>query len=186
MTFYSYPVTSQRLPEGKQRLQAERRTIAIQKSMLTAMLTSNTFFWLHDFKLQKGGINAEYYIDDILKTVKQNMIHHLPIAQKQKVRMVIENVPVHNSNMTKEFLQDSIFQRIDHPLYSIDFAPYDFWLFGEMKGRTRGHIFETQLQLADFCTEFAENQSEDRLKSVLDDWQSRRLKTIDNGWEQLF
>ncbi|KAA6387219.1 MAG: hypothetical protein EZS28_017254 [Streblomastix strix] len=74
----------------------------------------------------------------------------------------------------------------DNPPYSPDLAPSDFWLFGELKGRMRGHIFETQQQLADFCTEFAERQSEDKLKSVFDDWQSRCLKIIDNGGEYLF
>ncbi|KAA6364451.1 MAG: hypothetical protein EZS28_040021, partial [Streblomastix strix] len=39
--------------KGNERPQAERRTIAIQKSMLTANFTGNTF-WLLDFKLQKG------------------------------------------------------------------------------------------------------------------------------------
>ncbi|KAA6364452.1 MAG: hypothetical protein EZS28_040022 [Streblomastix strix] len=56
----------------------------------------------------------------------------------------------------------------------------------EMKWRMRGHVFETQQHLADFCTEFAERQSEDKLKSIFNNWQQRCLKVIDNGGEYLF
>ncbi|KAA6363615.1 MAG: hypothetical protein EZS28_040858 [Streblomastix strix] len=153
--------------------------------MLTGTFTGNTFR-LIDFKPQQGGINAEYYIDEILKTVQQDMKDHLSNAKDQGVRMVIDNAPAHNANLTKEFLRDSIFQRIDHPPYSPDLTPSDFWLFGEMKGRMRGQIFQIQQHLADFCTEFAEKQSEDKLKSVFDEWQSIFLKFIDNSTKYLF
>lgn len=70
------------------------------------------------------------------------MIELLPNA-KDEVRLLVDNAPAHNANITKEYIQNSIFERVDHPPYSPDLAPSDFWLFGEMKGRMRGRTFET-------------------------------------------
>ncbi|KAA6366131.1 MAG: putative Mariner Mos1 transposase [Streblomastix strix] len=182
--FYDYPVVSQWVAQGTPRPIAERRTVASKKTMLTAMFTGKSF-WLLDFKPEKGAITAQYYIDEILETVEQEMIELLPNA-KDEVRLLVDNAPAHNANITKEYIQNSIFERVDHPPYSPDLAPSDFWLFGEMKGRMRGRTFETQDQLADFCTEFVEKQDEQKLSSVFEDWSNRCLKVIDRNGEYIY
>ncbi|KAA6387882.1 MAG: putative mariner mos1 transposase, partial [Streblomastix strix] len=182
--YYDFPVGTQWVPRGTQRLQTERRTVASKKIMLTAMFTGSTF-WLLDFKPGKGGINADQYINEILKTVEQDMLIDLDNAESG-VQLHIDNAPCHNAIITRNYIDESIFERVPHPPYSPDLAPSDFWLFGELKGRMRGQTFATTDELATFCTNFADMQTPAKLKRIFEEWEQRCLTIMNNGGEYIF
>jgi hypothetical protein len=53
---------------------------------------------------------------------------------ERKVMLHFDNGLIHNAEGVQEYLTGLGFKRLEHPPYSLDLAPYDFFLFGAMKG----------------------------------------------------
>jgi hypothetical protein len=53
---------------------------------------------------------------------------------ERKIMLHFDNGPIHNAEGVQEHLTDHGFKRLEHPPYSLDFTPCDFFLFGAMKG----------------------------------------------------
>jgi transposase len=66
----------------------------------------------------------------------------------------MDNCQIHFSKGAEQFLEANDILRIPHPLYSPDFSPSDFWLFGRRKTTLAGAKFEEPEQLVDRITEF--------------------------------
>ena len=45
-----------------------------------------------------------------------------------------DNVPVHNSILVKDYLTKRGIKTVPQPPYSLDLAPWDFWLFPKLRG----------------------------------------------------
>jgi hypothetical protein len=52
-----------------------------------------------------------------------------------------DNAPAHEASRVLEFLAKKSITKMDHPLYSYDLAPCDFWLFPKLKIAPKGHRF---------------------------------------------
>ena len=59
-----------------------------------------------------------------------------------------DNATPHVSKKTKETLESLGILVIDHPPYSPDLSPYDFFLFGRLKRELRGRTFGQREALA--------------------------------------
>jgi hypothetical protein len=55
-------------------------------------------------------------------------------VHETKVMLHFDNGPIHNARGVQEHLTGLGFKRLEHPPYSLDLAPSDFFLFGAMKG----------------------------------------------------
>jgi hypothetical protein len=49
-----------------------------------------------------------------------------------------DNAPVHDALSVCEFLAKNSITKMDHPPYSHDLAPFDFWLFPKLKNYPEG------------------------------------------------
>jgi hypothetical protein len=49
-----------------------------------------------------------------------------------------DNAPAHNAVAMKQFLADKCIPVLQHPLYSLDLAPCDFYLFRKMESALNG------------------------------------------------
>jgi histone-lysine N-methyltransferase SETMAR len=63
--------------------------------------------------------------------------------RKISAKMVLhhDNVPAHDVLRVREFLAKNSITTMDHPPYSPDLAPCDFWLFPKLKTALKGQIF---------------------------------------------
>ena len=53
------------------------------------------------------------------------------------------SITMHKSAMVQEYLKESGLNVLDHPPYSPDLSPCDFWLFPRIKEMLAGHRFES-------------------------------------------
>jgi histone-lysine N-methyltransferase SETMAR len=58
-----------------------------------------------------------------------------------------DNAPIHNTEAVQECLTDCGFRRMNHPAYSPDLPPCDFFLFGAMKENFSGMRFASAEEL---------------------------------------
>jgi len=54
-----------------------------------------------------------------------------------------DNTPAHNVLSVKRFLAKNLTPILQHPPYSLDLAPCDFWLFPKLKSALKGIHFES-------------------------------------------
>ena len=87
-------------------------------------------------------MNSSYYIKT-LKAFKKAYAKKRPQNRGKVVKLHSDNAPAHASKMTQEYMaaNSSWINPVEHPPYSPDLAPCDFWLFPKAKSLLGGiHI----------------------------------------------
>jgi histone-lysine N-methyltransferase SETMAR len=96
------------------------------------------------------------------------------LESKAKRLMVhVDNAPVHNSRMTRNFLEHNPLKKLPHPPYSPDISSWDFCLFGKVKGALIGQDIPDEISLLDAVTEILNRISTDELQRVFRSWIER-------------
>ena len=70
------------------------------------------------------------------------------------VWLLHDNAPVHKSMIAQQAIHECGFIKLDHPAYSPDLAPSDYYLFRNLKSYLRGQRY----------------QDDDALKSAVENW----------------
>ena len=60
------------------------------------------------------------------------------------IKLLHDNAPAHKSATVQEYLKESGLDVLDHPPYSPDLSPCDFWLFPRLNEMLAGHRFESR------------------------------------------
>lgn len=91
---------------------------------------------MHVDVLKKGKtIDNKYYIQNCLKPVVKEIMSQRPISGTDNMKILHDNAKPHVHYNVKKYLKTENLKLIDHPPYSPDLAPCDYWLFNEIKRR---------------------------------------------------
>jgi histone-lysine N-methyltransferase SETMAR len=97
----------------------------------------------NEFVLSGQTVNSAYYCD-ILQLLRENVRRLLPELWQQKNCLLHhDNILLHTSFFTKEFLTKNNMTVILHQPYSPDLAPCDFSLVPRLKIKLKGCCFDT-------------------------------------------
>jgi len=125
-----------------------------------------TIFWdskgllLIDYLPPKTTMNGQCYASQLLK---------LRDAIKEKRRRMLtrgvwllhDNAPNHKSMIAQQAVRDCGFVQLDHPAYSPDLAPSDYFLFRNLKSHLRGVRYPDDEALKEAVKEWLEGQTEE-------------------------
>ena len=81
----------------------------------------------------KHTVTSAWYTEICLPKVFQAVERLRPKSGVYGMKFHHDNAPAHTTGKTKEFLRQSGLEMIEHPPYSPDLAPCDFWLFPNLK-----------------------------------------------------
>ena len=79
-------------------------------------------------------VNKEYSVEVIREFRKRFRRKRLPLFKSGQWHFHQDNAPVHNSILVTDYLSKMGIKTVPHPLYSLDLAPCDFWLFPKLRG----------------------------------------------------
>jgi len=131
-----------------------------------------TIFWdcrgiLIDCIERNTTVNAEYYasllhkLRNVIKEKRQEMFSH-------GVSLLHDNTPVHTTAVAKAAEKECGFKEIEHPPYSPDLAPSDYYLFSKLKKDLRGRKFDDDEEVKTAVMEhFADKEPEYFLKGTV-------------------
>jgi Transposase. len=132
--------------QSKQWVEAGGSAPKKAKTVKSAGKVMATVFWdahgilLIDY-LEKGStIRGKYYralLDQLIDAIKKKRPH----LKKKKVLFLQDNAPVHTALDTMLKLREIHFELVDHPPFSPDLAPSDFFLFPNLKKWLAGKRF---------------------------------------------
>ena len=86
---------------------------------------------------------------------------------------------IHISKLTTQKLENLGFQIIDHPPYSLDLAPSDFFLFPQLKKFLKGTKFESNTDIIETVNGWIEDQSSEFFLAGIKKLESRCQKCIE-------
>ena len=101
------------------------------KCMITVMFKSTGPLLIHCLDKEKT-ISARTYVEDCLKPVSA-IEKQRPTSGTKNMKISHDNAKHHFAKVVREYLNNEGIGIIDHPPYSTDLAPCDFWLFSKIK-----------------------------------------------------
>lgn len=124
-----------------------------------------TIFWdmngilLIEYMPKGTTINADTYANT-LKNLRKAIDQKRPNFVNQEVFLLHDNATVHKAAKIRPIVQECSLVEIDHPPYSPDLAPSDFYLFRLLKKHLRGRRFESDDRLKAAVEYFFADQEE--------------------------
>lgn len=125
-----------------------------------------TVFWdckgilLLNFMERNTTINATYYAG-LLTTLRQKIREKRRGMLSKGVRLLHDNAPVHTAGVVQVAIKDLGFEQLDHPPYSPDMAPSDYYLFRDLKKALRGRRFSTDDELKAAVMDYFDSKESD-------------------------
>ncbi|GFW82721.1 histone-lysine N-methyltransferase SETMAR [Trichonephila clavipes] len=97
-----------------------------------------TFFWdsygvISIDYLRKGKTITGAYYASLFDKLKAELAGKQPHLQKKKILFHQDNLPSHTSAVAMAKIHELRFELLDHPPYSPDLAPSNFFLFPHLK-----------------------------------------------------
>ena len=169
MVLYYDPLSKRGSMEWRKPDEALPRKAKVTQSTKKIMAT---IFWdcrgilLIDFKERNTTVNAAYCasllhkLRDAIKDKRQGML-------SRGVCLLHNNAPVHTAAVAKVAVKECGFKEIEHPPYSLDLAPSDYYLFSELKKDLQGRKFDDEEEVKTAVIEhFADKEPEYFLKGI--------------------
>ena len=138
-----------------------------------------SIFWdsrgvvLIDFAEKNVRLNSYYYSD---------LVSQCRHAQRKErgipMWFLQDNGAIHKSAESMRVLEESGFDLLDHPPYSPDLAPSDFYLFRHMKRHLRGKQFVDAEDLKGEVHSFLDQQTQDFFKNAFSELIQRWQKCV--------
>ena len=128
-------------------------------------------------------VNSKYFCTNILTKAK------IWCEKKRKSSGVssyifhMDNAPCHRSSYTTNFMRDNNIVRMDHPPYSPDLAPSDFFLFGYMKDHFADTTFKDMDDAVLQISTWLRSIDKKVIIRTFKDWMERLQECIDNEGE---
>nr|CAD45368.1 transposase [Bythograea thermydron] len=138
-----------------------------------------TIFWdaegvlLVDFLLRGSTITGEYY-DGVLGRLRDSIRQKRRGKLTRGILLLHDNTPVRKARRAQAALRDCGFEQLNHPPYSPDLAPSDYFLFRQLKSSLRERRFDNDDEVKEAVMLWLEKQSESfwlaRYQSLRDKW----------------
>lgn len=119
---------------------------------------------LVDFLKKGNTINAKYYSNLLIK-LRAKIKELRPGKLSKTVMFHQDNAPAHTARDTMSTIAECGFEIMDHPPYSPDLAPSDYYLFPQLKKKLMGRRFRCDDDVIRATTEFFGAQNKEFYKT---------------------
>jgi len=136
-----------------------------------------------DWVPEGQGVNQVYY-KEVLTNLCERVRKRRPEMWKNGSWVLHQNnAPAHNTLSVKTFLMKHKITVLEHPLYSPDLAPCDFFYFKKITSALKGTRFESIEAVKAKAAELMNKLSEDDLQHCFQQWKIRMERCRDRGGE---
>lgn len=163
--------------EGESPRTVVRRDRFEHKNMFSIIFKSTGV--LHVQCIKRGEtINSDYYIENCLGPAIQEINKQRPTSGTTNMKFLHDNARPHVTESVRTFLDQNGITIIDHPPYSPDLAPSDFWLFDKIKRHLSDHTDAESLKRE--ITSLVENIPTKEYRKTYKKWLERLDLCIKN------
>lgn len=170
--------------EDEKPAERPKRLISAKKCMITIFF-SPLGFRVINMLPQKTTFTSQYFIDEILVKITKTHPPQVQRDPKRRVRLHFDNARPHKTNAVLQFCNNNGLSICEHPPYSPDLAPSDFYLFGMIKQKLKGRKFDSENELFNAIVEILKCVSKEELISVFKNWKGRLKQCITQKGEYI-
>jgi len=123
-------------------------------------------------------VNADWYTTICLPEVIAELRKNNP---KRRIILHHDNASSHTARRTIEFLAEENIELLDHPPYSPDLSPNDFFTFPKIKEKLRGQRFQSPEEAVEAYKTLILNTSTLEWNNCFNNWFERMEKCIKFG-----
>lgn len=124
-------------------------------------------------------VNKEYYLN-VLKRFREKMRWKRPQQWRSgQWWFHQDNAPCHKSTLVTSWMADRGMKVVQHPPYSPDLAPCDFFLFPRMKNNLKGTRFKSTQELKEASRKYLQGLLKKDFQEAFQDWERRMKKCVD-------
>lgn len=181
MVLYYDPESKRESMEWRFKGEQPPRKAKVQQSTKKLMAT---VFWdcqgilMVDFKERNTTVNGEYYAS-LLRQLREAIKEKRRGKLAKGVLLLHDNAPVHTAAVAKAAVRECGFEELDHPPYSPDMAPSDYYLFSNLKKELRGRKFCNDEELKAAVLSYFECLDSEYFYKGIELLQKRSQKCID-------
>lgn len=106
-----------------------------------------TIFWdcdgilLIDYLPKNTTMSGQYYAN-LIKLLRESIKEKRRGKLSKGILLLHDNAAVHTAEVSETAIREANFVKINHPPYSPDLAPSDFFLFSKLKKELRGRRYD--------------------------------------------
>lgn len=124
-------------------------------------------------------VTADWYTTICLPKVFEKVRQNRP---RSNIVLHQDNASSHTAAKTKAYLKASNVELLEHPPYSPDLAPCDFFLFPRLKDKMRGLRYSSANEAVEAFENLTSQVSQEEWSSCFNDWFYRMNKCVEfNG-----
>ena len=124
------------------KLPKEPSPTKVKASRSTLKVMVIVFFVVVVFLPTGTNMNKEYYSDHIRSLKREMARKRRNMLRNGHVLLLQDNAPPYRAGVTMATIEECSLQLLEHPQYSPDLVPSDFFLCPEMKRQLKGRRFE--------------------------------------------
>lgn len=182
------PETKRQSMHWKTKKSPRMKKARMSKSRFKAMLI--VFFdikgVIHIEWVPEGTTVNQYYYIQVLITLRERVRKKRPEMWSENSWILHQgNAPSHNALSVKQFLAKNSITLMEHPPYSPDLAPCDFFLFPKIKSELKGTRYESVDAVKEVTARLLNSLSENELQHCFQQWKSRLERCRDRGGEYI-
>ena len=91
-----------------------------------------------------SSVTGKFYRESVLTQLVDFYQKRRPRTGVRGIKLLHVNASAHKSTTVQEYQKESGLDVFDHPQYSPDLSPCEFWLFPRLKEMLAGHHFESR------------------------------------------
>ncbi|KAL1454506.1 hypothetical protein WDU94_010745 [Cyamophila willieti] len=134
----------------------------------------------------EGQTITQYYYLEVLTRLREKIRKKRPELWNEKSWFLHrDNAPAHSAFSVKTFLAKYNIPVLEHPPYSPDLAPCDFYLFPKIKSALKGTRFESVDAVKKKAAEVMKGLTQNDLQHCFDQWKIRLERCRDRGGEYI-
>ena len=138
---------------------------------------------LVDMLQRRQTMTGKYYGGRIIPAVLAGLKEQKPGRNLNRWSMLHDNASSHKTAFVRQQIIDGGLSTLEHPPYSPDLAPCDFFLFPKLKSLLSGRNFKTRPALAKAVNEQLRALPQSDYRHCFDSWLRRLKLCVDVGGE---
>ena len=120
-----------------------------------------------------SSVTGKFYRESVLTQLVDFCQKRRPRTGVRGIKLLHDNATAHKSTTVQEYLKESGLDVLDHPPYSPDLSPCDFWLFPRLKEMLAGHRFESCCGIGSAVYQCLQHIPKEDCRAVFRKWVDR-------------
>ena len=123
-------------------------------------------------------VTESFYRTQVLTEVNKHYKESRPGTGPHGIKLLHDNAISHKTKQITAYLEDIGMKALNHPLYSPDLSPYDFWLFSKLKNHLSGKEFTTRMEIGFAIHQYLKSIPQTEYKKTFHCWIDRLKECI--------